>query len=358
MARRSLFRMLYLASLNVLCMWPALVAAQEGPIRVQIETAPAGANVFVDDRSAGIQCQSGALCRLKLKRGPHRLILELEGYRTQEQVIAVSGSQRFSFKLLSAPASLDVRVPATNPAAQGAELFLDGKLKGVVPSVLEVGEGKHLVEVRRSGFEPYAEQVDLKAGEQRPMFVSLAIPSPVPRIVPPPIERPPAPIIVQMPPAAAPLPPPPPMGDPTVPVAIVPENPKFTYIASLGQGQTCSTPCTVYALPGSTTISVSGPGSKFFQESITIPNAPSQIAVRHFTLSRAISGPILLVLGTGALAGGSLWLNAALSYPSVSSFSVGLAAFSVLHGVAFTLAGIGELARIKTNRAEVRYGSH
>jgi hypothetical protein len=355
MMRAPFHWMICLSSLVGLCWVPAQATAQEGPPRVQIDTLPSGANVYVDDRSAGIQCQSGAMCRLKLKKGPHKLILELDGHRTQEQTIAVTGAQRFWFKLAPLPASLDVRTLATNQTAQGAELFVDGKLKGVVPSVLEVSEGKHLVEVRRGGFEAYAEHVELKAGEQRPMFVSLSITPQAPQPQPPSpvIERTPAPIIVQMPPTQAPPPPP---GDPTVPVAIVPHNPKFTYIATLGQGQSCSTPCTVYAVPGTTTISVSGPGSKFFQEPITIPSVPSQIAVQHFTLSRAISGPILLTLGSAALALGSLWMDSALVFGRASSLEVGTAAFTLLHGIAFFTAGIGELARIKTNRADLRSG--
>lgn len=336
---------------------PQVARAQEGPPRVQIETMPSGANVYVDDRSSGIQCQSGPSCKLRLKKGPHKLILELDGYRSQEQTIAVTGTQRFNFKLLSSPASLDVRTPATNPAAQGGELFVDGKLKGVVPTHLDVSEGKHLIEVRRSGFEPYTEQIEVKAGEQRPIYVSLTS---VPRAAPPPpaVEHtpppaaPPPPIVVQMPPA-----PPPPPGEPTVPVAIVPFNPKFTYVATLGQGQGCATPCTVHAVPGQTTISVSGPGTKFFRESIVIPNIPTQIAVQHFTLSRVISGPILLTFGLAALAGGGLWLSSSLYSSFSSSLEVGTAGFTVLNGIAFFAAGIGELARIKGNRAEVRSGA-
>lgn len=353
MTRAAFDKLVFLSSCIAFCALPPLAAAQEGPPRVQIDTTPAGANVYIDDRGAGIQCQSGPACKLKLKKGPHKLILELDGYRTQEQTIAVNGAQRFSFKMLSTPAALDVRVPATNPAAQGAELFVDGRLKGVVPSVLEVSEGKHLVEIRRPGFDPYTEHIEVKAGEQRPMFVSLSMTPQAPRPLPPPpaVEHPPAPIIVQMPPA-----PPPPPGELTVPVAIVPYNQKFTYIATLGQGQSCSTPCTVHAVPGRTTISVSGPGSKFFQEPINIPGVPSQIAVQHFTLSRVISGPILLTLGIGALALGGIWMNSALSYSYSNSATLSLASVTVLHGIAFFTAGIGELARIKTNRADVRSG--
>lgn len=341
----------WFCSLVCLVLRSSVVDAQEGPPRVQIDTAPSGANVYVDDRGTGIQCQSGPSCKLKLKKGPHKLILELDGYRTLEQTIAVTGAQRFNFKLLSTPATLDVRMLATNQSAQGAELFVDGKLKGVVPTMLDLNEGKHLIEVRRGGFQPFAEHVEVKAGEQRPLFVSLTL---VPRDAPPappapPIERAPAPIIVQMPPA-----PPPPPGEPTVPVAIVPSNPKFTYVATLAQGQGCTTPCTVHAVPGRTSISVSGPGDKYFQEAITIPNVGTQIVLQHFTLSRAISGPILLTFGAGALAGGALLFNRSNSPIVSSSLDIGFATFTLMNGVAFVAAGIGELARIKRNRVDVR----
>lgn len=352
MLRARLGHAVCFSSLVYLVAHTSLAAAQEGPPRVQIDTVPSGANVYIDDRATGIQCQSGLACKLKLKKGPHKLIVELDGYRTMEQTIAVTGAQRFSFKLLSTPATLDVRMLATNQSAHGAELFVDGKLKGIVPTALEVNEGKHLIEVRRGGFQPFAEHVEVKAGEQRPLFVSLTL---LPREAPPTptVERTPTPIIVQMPPAPVPAPPPSPE-DPGVPVVIVPSNPKFTYVATLGPGQSCTTPCTVRALPGRTSISISGPGDKYFQDGITIPNSSTQIAVQHFTLSRAISGPILLTLGAGALAGGALWLSRGSIPILSSSLDTGLAVFTLAHGVAFVAAGIGELARIKRNRVEVR----
>jgi hypothetical protein len=49
-------------------------------------------------------------------------------------------------------------------------------------------------------------------------------------------------------------------------------------------------------------------------------------------------------------------MDSALVFGRASSLEVGTAAFTLLHGIAFFTAGIGELARIKTNRADLRSG--
>ena len=116
------------------------------------------------------------------------------------------------------------------------------------------------------------------------------------------------------------------------------------------ENSVCSTPCTLRAPAGPALVTVSGPGSKQFEKEVTLPPAPSRLQVQHFTLSRAIAGPILLALSSGFLAGGVLLLTFDRSLSSGSIFG---ATPLLLHGTVFFFTGIGQLASIKRNSVNV-----
>ena len=105
----------------------------------------------VDGRELGLRGYSSPTTKIRLSRGPHRVLLELEGYKPVEQVIQVILPQKFTFTLERAPARLEVKSPGTNDTARGAELFIDGAPAGTVPVPVEVPSGRHLVEVRKPG---------------------------------------------------------------------------------------------------------------------------------------------------------------------------------------------------------------
>ncbi|MCS6911825.1 MAG: PEGA domain-containing protein [Myxococcales bacterium] len=141
--------------------------------QVTIQSIPAGATVYIDGREQGARGTTSARFRIRLERGPHQLRLELPGYRPLEQTIQVSRNATFTFTLQPAPAILQVRTPAAQDAAQGAEVYVDGSLVGQLPLDKEVDAGRHLVEVRKPGFKVYSESVEVKSGERRPLWVKL-----------------------------------------------------------------------------------------------------------------------------------------------------------------------------------------
>ena len=89
------------------------------------------------------------------------------------------------------PAQLDIR----GPDITGVAVSLDGQPAGRAPLVVPATPGRHLVEVKRDGYAPYAEWVELKKGEQKVVQVKLQ-PAPTAPAPPPaaqPTARPAAP---------------------------------------------------------------------------------------------------------------------------------------------------------------------
>lgn len=84
-----------------------------------------------------------------------------------------------------------------------------------------------------------------------------------------------------------------------------------------------------------------------------MPRGPSQVTVQHFTKSRAIAGTVLLVLGLPLAALGGWALASDLGRDDAGAADYTGAGVFLAHGFAFTVAGLVELATIRTNRADV-----
>ncbi len=147
---------------------PHTAQAQVAP-RITIDSNPPGATIFVDGAQQAER--TGSATKVRIGKGQHRLRLELEGYRPFEQQVNIGAAQKLSYTLEKAPARLDIKFPATNDAARGAEIFVDGQPAGTVPQLVDLPGGRHLVEVRKPGMKVYTETVEVKAAETRPVWV-------------------------------------------------------------------------------------------------------------------------------------------------------------------------------------------
>ena len=145
-------------------------AQAQVPPRITVDSIPPGANVSVDGVPQG---QSGPNFKVRMNRGQHRVRLELEGHKPFEQMVTITAAQKFTFPLEKAPARLDIKFPATNDGARGAEIFVDGTPAGTVPQLVDVPAGRHLVEVRKQGSKVYTETVEVRASESHPIWVQL-----------------------------------------------------------------------------------------------------------------------------------------------------------------------------------------
>ncbi len=152
-----------------------LARAQPAGPRVSIDSSPPGAAIYIDGRERGGQGYTSSTFKIRLSRGPHRVLLELEGYKSLERLINVNQAERFAFPLERAPAKLEVKSPGTNETARDGVVFIDGALAGRVPVPVEVPSGRHKVEVRKSGYQVHSEDVELRAGEARTLWVTLTL---------------------------------------------------------------------------------------------------------------------------------------------------------------------------------------
>src|SRR5262249_1352684 len=103
-------------------------------------------------------------------KGQHKLRLELEGHKPFETTVNITVAQKLTYPLEKAPARLDIKFPATNDGAKGGEVFVDGAPAGVVPVLVDLPPGRHLVEIRKPGQKPFTETVEIRAAETRPVW--------------------------------------------------------------------------------------------------------------------------------------------------------------------------------------------
>ena len=381
-------------------------SAQSGGPRVTIDTAPSGAKVYLDGKEQGIVCLSGAACKPRLPVGTHRLTIELDGHKTLDETIQVRGPQRFVFKLEPAPASLSIKTLATNASAQSGEVFIDGKLSGNVPTDVELSAGKHMVEVRRPGFQPFAESVEVKAGAKQPLYVvlvaeaksqsllgSLRVASQIDdsEVFVDGTSRGQAPLllddlapgdhIVEAKPKSpayaswrqtvrvsagqqaaayatfiAIAPQAEPLAMESYPITFVPRKMDNHYFVSLNAGQACSAPCTLQSEPGERVLNVRGDGE--FRTSIQLPRSPSRVTIQRFTTGRLAAGIVLTTLSIPMLVFGGIYYDNPGSLPrdilpntQQEADAMGISLLVV--GSHLALGGILALSFTKTNQATV-----
>ncbi len=195
--------------------YDGFVHDDRGALRLQV--SPRLAEVFIDGYRAGtVDDFDGTFQRLRLHPGDHEVVFYLDGYRTARQQVTVvphkTAQLRFAMEPLSPGESPEPRPlppppeqPATVPSGQAlplpsagsasasrfgtlsirvqpadAEVLIDGEpwqTSGPQDRLLvQVGEGRHQVEIRKEGHESFVRQIDVRAGETAALNVSLAAP--------------------------------------------------------------------------------------------------------------------------------------------------------------------------------------
>jgi PEGA domain len=111
---------------------------------------------------------------LKLPKGPVKLIIELRGFKTQERDLDVRKAATIEATLERAPmpGKLDLRAGGDGSAA-GAEVAIDGVVRGTVPNSFDLFAGHHQMEVRKAGYKTFSEWVDISEDEHRTRDLSL-----------------------------------------------------------------------------------------------------------------------------------------------------------------------------------------
>jgi hypothetical protein len=153
---------------------PAAGAVSKSAVRkieVRIDSAPQQAAVYIDGKQNGIQGYTPLT--VKFARGTYSVSLELAGYKPVERVIDVRKPTTVTIPLERAPRPAVFEVNASDQGAQGAQVTINGQVKGPIPVTAELAEGRYLVEVRKDGYEPWSRWYNVAEGERRPVEVVL-----------------------------------------------------------------------------------------------------------------------------------------------------------------------------------------
>ncbi|MBN2715856.1 MAG: PEGA domain-containing protein [Deltaproteobacteria bacterium] len=143
--------------------------ANAGPLKV-ISTPP-NAQIYVDDKADGIKGYTPGTVRVK--RGTHKIILEKEGYKPLEHFMDIKPRrQTVSLTLEKIPDTAKIHF-VSDAAIADAEVSVDGEAKGKLKDELEIPSGRHLIEVKKDGFQKWSRWFDLQQAEKRDVEVKL-----------------------------------------------------------------------------------------------------------------------------------------------------------------------------------------
>src|SRR4051794_26233328 len=146
--------------------------------RLKIDSSPQQGTVYWDSGVApnpkGYGVAGYTPITIKVPKGPVKVIVEVNGFKSQEQTLDVRKSQALMFTLERAPAMarLDLQTSPDGGGA-GGEVFIDGAARGTAPNSFDLPAGRHQVEVRKAGYKPFSDWFDLAEGERRTRDVSL-----------------------------------------------------------------------------------------------------------------------------------------------------------------------------------------
>lgn len=131
------------------------LAKLPGKLRVDV---PAAARVTVDGKEIG-----NAPGEFEVAAGRHKVAITADRYQPFSAEVDVEGagkSQTFTPKLV--PGWGDVTIKS-EPA--GAQLLVNGEVRGVTPLTTQIMAGNHPVELRLQGFKPWTTDLQVKANE-------------------------------------------------------------------------------------------------------------------------------------------------------------------------------------------------
>src|SRR4051812_17738731 len=135
-----------------------------GRFAVKIDSAPPGAAIYINDKACppvGVTPWEG-----KLNNGDFTVLVEAPGYDLATKpfkVAKVRKTQELFIPLVKKldPPRIDVRADADKNVF-GATVVLDGQPQGQAPLVLTTTAGRHLVQIKKDGFEDYSSWLETK----------------------------------------------------------------------------------------------------------------------------------------------------------------------------------------------------
>lgn len=143
--------------------------------KVKVDSAPPGATVYINSKECGpigVTPWAGTL-----PNAQYTVILELEGYQAESKPFTVKRAravQELFVPLIKKadPPRIDVRADADKNLF-GAQLYVDGELKGQVPMLVTVEPGRHQIEIRKDGFETLTQWITTRENDKITLAPSL-----------------------------------------------------------------------------------------------------------------------------------------------------------------------------------------
>ncbi len=129
--------------------------------KIQIETTPPGAQVYVNTIEDGAVCTTP--CSVEVAPGDTTLIIELDGHKSTVDTFAITKRDKLvkkSYKLVTAVGKIMVMGP------RGASVLVDEEDKGKAPVEIEVAAGMHGVVMKLDGKQIYSGPVEVAAGAE------------------------------------------------------------------------------------------------------------------------------------------------------------------------------------------------
>jgi hypothetical protein len=125
---------------------------------VKVESAPPGATLYFNNDktcTAGTTPWTG-----KVVAGATTISVDLPGYDTATRSVTIIRSrkqQEFFLPMTkkAEPPKIDIKADADPKGVAGAQVWLDGENKGQAPITLTVSEGRHQIQLKKDGYEPY-----------------------------------------------------------------------------------------------------------------------------------------------------------------------------------------------------------
>lgn len=143
--------------------------------RVKIDSAPQGAKIYVGQKSCG--SIGTTPWTGKLPKGTWTIVLEKDGFEVANKSFRVRRTRRLQEVLmpmakLPDPPRLDIRADADKNAFN-ASVWVDGQPQGKIPVLITVRSGRHLVQIKKDGFEDFEQWIEAKEGEKLTIAPSL-----------------------------------------------------------------------------------------------------------------------------------------------------------------------------------------
>ncbi len=178
MPRRSHFALLMAVATIFAILAPPGAEAQRRRRRgvpINIESTPAGAQVFVDSADTPT-IGTTPMRSVRVQRGNHTLIFRLANHEEGRLSINVR-RRRETFRVVLNALST-IQVSATNEAATGAAVRVDGQPMGNIPYQGTVRPGRHLIQVGREGYVTFSQWATLSGGQVLTLPVTLTAETP------------------------------------------------------------------------------------------------------------------------------------------------------------------------------------